>query len=104
MKEPPKLVLIALASLASSACVDMTPAESCAAICSEMAQCGFTIEGFPLSPGTACEGDCVGLLEARGSACRSSAGYLADCFQTYSCTGNETGCSSNAGSFLEDCS
>ena len=104
MRELPSLVTVALACVGAIGCVQMTPTESCGAICSEMQQCQMTIRGSPLVAGPSCSTDCVNLLEARGAPCTSSAAYLADCFQTYSCSGIDVGCSQNANSFSNDCS
>ena len=84
-------------------CVNLTPEESCTAICSEMQQCGLSISGSSLAAGSSCHTDCLNLIAAHGAGCKSSAAYLADCFQTYSCSGVEFSCSENASSFSTDC-
>jgi hypothetical protein len=104
MKEVPKLIAVGLVCVGSLSCVQMTPAEACTAICSKMEQCQVTISGSSLTPGPSCATDCVSLLAARGASCKSSAAYLGDCFNTYSCSGIDVGCSENANSFSSDCS
>ena len=103
MTQVAKLASAAAVFLTSAGCVEMTPAEACAAICSEMAQCQVVISDSTLAPGPSCQADCEGRIQARGSGCKSSASYLADCFQTYTCSGIEFNCSDNASSFASDC-
>jgi hypothetical protein len=93
----------AAALLAAMGCVTLTPEESCTAICDEFSTCGIVVSGSSLTGGSTCEADCLGKISTYGGSCKTSAAYLADCFQTYSCTGNDFGCSTNAQSFSEDC-
>jgi len=88
---------------AGAGCVTLTPEESCQAICEELAQCQFGVTGSSLAAGPTCQADCLGKIEARGSSCKSSAAYLADCFQTYTCEGDPVLCSDQASSFAVDC-
>src|SRR5919197_3241603 len=97
-------LVAALVCAGSLNCVQMTPTEACSAICSKMEQCQVTISGSSLAAGPSCATDCLGVLEAHGAACKSSAAYLGDCFNTYSCSGIDVGCSENANSFSSDCS
>jgi hypothetical protein len=97
-----RIPLLALLFLVSTACVDLTPEESCAAICSELQSCGIAINGSTLAEGASCESDCLSRIEARGGGCKGSAANLGDCFQTYTCDGNSF-CSDEAGAFREDC-
>jgi hypothetical protein len=89
--------------LAGVGCAGLTPAESCQAICDEMAQCQAAVQGSSLAAGPSCPADCLGKIDAFGSYCKSSAAYLADCFQTYSCDGDPVLCSDQASSFAIDC-
>jgi hypothetical protein len=101
---PSGLRLAALALAAGCvSCVQLTPAESCTLICKELATCSISISGSSLMAGAQCEANCLALLEKNGAGCKGSAAYLADCFSTYSCTGNDVGCSGNARSFAQDC-
>jgi hypothetical protein len=103
MERMPK-VASAAAMLSAVGCVSLTPEQSCTAICDEMQECGVTIEGSSLAAGPSCHGDCLSLINVHGAGCKSTAAYLADCFQTYTCSGIEVSCSGNADSFSTDCS
>lgn len=94
---------VALAVLGMTGCVTLTPVQSCEAICDEMAQCQFAVSGSSLAAGASCQGDCLARIDAHGSGCKTSAAYLADCFQTYTCEGDPTLCSEQAASFAQDC-
>jgi len=83
--------------------VSLTPEQSCQAICDEMAQCQFAIDGSSLAAGPSCQADCLGKIESRGSYCKSSAAALGDCFQTYTCDGDPVLCSDPSSSFAIDC-
>jgi hypothetical protein len=96
-------VMVGLFNMGSLGCVSLTPAESCAAICDELQECDASIRGSSLAPGPSCRNNCEALLEAQGDVCQSSAAYLADCFQTYTCAGIDF-CGEKAGSFSSDCS
>ena len=103
MTQAMKLISVASIFLGTVGCAPMPPAESCAAICSELLDCNKAINGSTLQPGPSCQAECLSKLEARGSGCKSSASYLADCFKTYTCSGIEFNCSDNASSFASDC-
>jgi len=89
--------------LGGAGCVSLTPVQSCEAICDEMAQCQSSVSGSTLAAGASCQGDCLAKIDAHGSSCQSSAAYLADCFQTYTCDGDPVLCSDQASSFAIDC-
>jgi hypothetical protein len=89
--------------LAGVGCAGLTPEQSCQAICDEMAQCQVGVSGSSLNAGASCQADCLGKIDAFGAPCKSSAAYLADCFQTYTCDGDPVLCSDQASSFAIDC-
>jgi hypothetical protein len=103
LKAGVKLAVVLSVCLGAIGCVDMPPEQSCAAICSELQECQISIKGSSLRPGPSCESDCKSRIAAHGGGCRSGASYLADCFQTYTCDGDNVGCSQNAQTFVEDC-
>jgi hypothetical protein len=95
---------IGCALLATGAgCAPMSAQDSCSAICDELSQCQVTISGSSVRAGASCETECVALIDAKGNACKSSASYLAECFQTYTCSGIDVSCSTNANEFANDC-
>lgn len=87
----------------SFGCVTLTPEQSCEAICAELDTCGVAIEGSSLSSGSSCQADCMNRITTQGDACKGSAAYLADCFQTYTCDGIEVFCNPEAGAYADDC-
>src|SRR2546423_1373750 len=87
------------ASLLTMGCMSLTPEESCTAICGKMQSCGVSISGSTLTAGASCQSDCLSKITTRGAACKSSAAYLGDCFQTYTCSGIQVQCSTDAQSF-----
>jgi hypothetical protein len=95
--------VLALLAASALACVQLTPAESCQAICNEMQSCGFSIQGSSLAADGSCQTDCEARIVAGGDSCKTSAAYLADCFNTYTCSGDDVSCSTNASSFASDC-
>src|SRR3954467_13497341 len=84
---------IAVVAALLAGCVSLTPEQSCQAVCDELAQCQFAVDGSSLAAGPSCQADCLAKIDARGSYCKSSAAYLADCFQTYTCDGDPVLCS-----------
>jgi hypothetical protein len=101
-----KRMIVTLAAACGSltlGCVNLTPAESCQAICSEMTQCQIAITGSSLTAGASCETSCLSKIETEGDSCKTSAAYLADCFKTYTCSGIEVSCSTYANEFANDC-
>jgi hypothetical protein len=94
---------VAAGAVLLAGCVTLTPEQSCQTICDTMAQCQLTVDGSSLAAGPNCQADCLGKIDARGASCKTSAAYLADCFQTYTCQGDPLLCSDNASSFASDC-
>ena len=95
--------VVACLALLFAGCAELTPEESCRAICAEFQQCQIFVVGSTLRSGTSCEADCRGKIDARGAGCKRSASFLAECFQTYSCEGNDPACGTNAESFAQEC-